>query len=31
VVRDAILAAVSAFSARRDDDVTLLVARYAGV
>ena len=30
VVRDAILAAVSAFSARRDDDVTLLVARYAG-
>ena len=29
-VRDAILAAVSAFSARRDDDVTLLVARYAG-
>ena len=30
VVRDAILAAVSAFSPRRDDDVTLLVARYAG-
>jgi sigma-B regulation protein RsbU (phosphoserine phosphatase) len=30
VVRDAILAAVSGFSARRDDDVTLLVARYAG-
>ena len=30
VVRDAILAAVSAFSARRDDDVTLLVARYTG-
>jgi len=29
-VRDAILAAVAAFSARRDDDVTLLVARYTG-
>ena len=28
-VRDAILAAVAAFSARRDDDVTLLVARYS--
>ena len=27
-VRDAILAAVAAFSARRDDDVTLLIARY---
>jgi sigma-B regulation protein RsbU (phosphoserine phosphatase) len=30
-VRDAILAAVAAFSSRRDDDVTLFVARYAGV
>ena len=29
-VRDAILAAVAAFSAQRDDDVTLLVARYTG-
>jgi sigma-B regulation protein RsbU (phosphoserine phosphatase) len=29
--RDAILAAVAAFSARRDDDVTLLVARYTGL
>jgi serine phosphatase RsbU (regulator of sigma subunit) len=29
-VRDAIIAAVAAFSARRDDDVTLLVARYTG-
>ena len=29
-VRDAILAAVAAFAARRDDDVTLLVARYSG-
>jgi sigma-B regulation protein RsbU (phosphoserine phosphatase) len=29
-VRDAILAAVAAFSSHRDDDVTLLVARYAG-
>jgi serine phosphatase RsbU (regulator of sigma subunit) len=29
-VRDAILAAVAAFSTRRDDDVTLLVARYSG-
>jgi DNA-binding LacI/PurR family transcriptional regulator/serine phosphatase RsbU (regulator of sigma subunit) len=28
VVRDTILAAVAAFSPRRDDDVTLLVARY---
>jgi serine phosphatase RsbU (regulator of sigma subunit) len=28
VVRDAILAAVAEFSPRRDDDVTLLVARY---
>jgi sigma-B regulation protein RsbU (phosphoserine phosphatase) len=28
-VRDAILAAVAAFSARRDDDVTLLVGRYS--
>jgi phosphoserine phosphatase RsbU/P len=28
-VRDAILAAVASFSARRDDDVTLLVARYS--
>jgi sigma-B regulation protein RsbU (phosphoserine phosphatase) len=27
-VRDAILAAVAAFSARRDDDVTVLAARY---
>ncbi|HMF44854.1 MAG TPA: SpoIIE family protein phosphatase [Polyangia bacterium] len=27
-VRDAILAAVAAFSSRRDDDVTILVARY---
>ena len=29
-VRDAILAALAEFSHRRDDDVTLLVARYAG-
>jgi phosphoserine phosphatase RsbU/P len=29
-VRDAILAAVAAFSSRREDDVTLLVARYSG-
>jgi serine phosphatase RsbU (regulator of sigma subunit) len=29
-VRDVILAAVAEFSARRDDDVTLLVARYTG-
>jgi serine phosphatase RsbU (regulator of sigma subunit) len=30
VVRDAILAAVAAFTPRREDDVTLLVARYGG-
>ncbi|HXU05305.1 MAG TPA: SpoIIE family protein phosphatase, partial [Polyangia bacterium] len=30
VVRDAILAGAAAFAARRDDDVTLLVARYTG-
>jgi DNA-binding LacI/PurR family transcriptional regulator/serine phosphatase RsbU (regulator of sigma subunit) len=29
-VRDAILGALAMFTARRDDDVTLLVARYAG-
>jgi hypothetical protein len=29
-VRDAILADLATFTARRDDDVTLLVARYAG-
>ncbi len=29
-VRDAILAAVAAFSTRRDDDITLLCARYSG-
>src|SRR4029079_16418894 len=29
-VRDAILAAVAAFSAQRDDDVTLPVARHPG-